>query len=148
MRPAWRWGLALGALAALVVLVAAVARPKSLSVQTTAVRRGNLLVPVQCDGTLEPPPGGELRAADAATVGALLVKSGDLFDYHRHVLAGSAQGHAGSGRFTLAPPPGKKACRVRLFRPFDDGTDNWEEGYAWLIATGQKLKRVFARDWD
>ena len=42
--------------------------------------------------------------------------------------------------------PGKKACRVRLFRPFDDGTDNWEEGYVRLIATWQKLKRVFA--WD
>jgi multidrug efflux pump subunit AcrA (membrane-fusion protein) len=77
MRPAWRWGLALGALAALVVLVAAVARPKSLSVQTAAVRRGDLLVPVQCDGTLEPPPGGELRVADAATVAELLVKNGD-----------------------------------------------------------------------
>ena len=54
----------------------------------------------------------------------------------------------GLGELSWQPLPGKKACRVRLFRPFDDGTDNWEEGYAWLIATGQKLKRVFARDWD
>src|SRR5438093_12534396 len=77
MRPAWRWGLALGALVALVVLVAAVSRPKGLSVQTAAVRRGDLLVPVQCDGTLEPPPGGELRAADAATVAELIAKNGD-----------------------------------------------------------------------
>ena len=77
MRPAWRWGLALGALAALVVLVAAVSRPKGPSVQTAAVRRGDLLVPVQCDGTLEPPPGGELRAADAATVAELVAKNGD-----------------------------------------------------------------------
>ena len=46
------------------------------------------------------------------------------------------------------PLPGKKACRVRLFRPFDDGVANWEEGYAWLISTGQKFKSVFARDWD
>ena len=35
-----------------------------------------------------------------------------------------------------------------MFRPFDDGMANWEEGYVWLIATGQKLKRVFARDWE
>jgi HlyD family secretion protein len=77
IRPAWRWGLALGAVAALVVLVAAVSRPKGPSVQTAAVRRGDLLVPVQCDGTLEPPPGGELRAADAATVAELLAKNGD-----------------------------------------------------------------------
>jgi HlyD family secretion protein len=77
MRPAWRWGLALGAFAALVVLVAAVSRPKGASVQTAAVRRGDLLVPVQCDGTLEPPPGGELRAADAATVADLVAKNGD-----------------------------------------------------------------------
>jgi len=77
MRPAWRWGLALGVLAALVVLVAAVSRPGGLPVQTAAVRRGDLLVPVQCDGTLEPPPGGELRAADAATVAELPVRNGD-----------------------------------------------------------------------
>ncbi|HEY1434918.1 MAG TPA: efflux RND transporter periplasmic adaptor subunit [Thermoanaerobaculia bacterium] len=77
MRPAWRWGLALGALAALVILVAAVSRPNGLPVQTAAVRRGDLLVPVQCDGTLEPPPGGELRATDAATVTELLAKNGD-----------------------------------------------------------------------
>ena len=54
----------------------------------------------------------------------------------------------GLGELSWQPLPGKKACRVRLFRPFDDGTDNWEEGYAWLIATGQKLKRMFARDWE
>lgn len=77
MRPAWRWAIALAAVAALGALVAAVARPKGLSVQTAAVRRSNLLVPVQCDGTLEPPPGGELRAADAATVAELLAKNGD-----------------------------------------------------------------------
>ena len=42
----------------------------------------------------------------------------------------------------------KKACRVRLFRPFDDGMANWEEGYTRLISTGQKFKWVLARDWD
>jgi multidrug efflux pump subunit AcrA (membrane-fusion protein) len=72
----WR-RIAGGALLVLVVLVAAVSRPKPPSVQTAVVRRGDLQVPVQCDGTLEPPPGGELRAADPATVVGLLVKSGD-----------------------------------------------------------------------
>src|SRR5215470_3546294 len=74
--PGWRW-IAAGALLAVVVLVAAVSRPKPPSVQTAAVRRGDLQVPVQCDGTLEPPPGGELRAADSATVAGIPVKSGD-----------------------------------------------------------------------
>jgi multidrug efflux pump subunit AcrA (membrane-fusion protein) len=76
IRSGWRWGLGLGALA-LVVLVAAVSRPRGASVQAVAVRRGDLLVPVQCDGTLEPPLGGELRAADAAAVAEILAKNGD-----------------------------------------------------------------------
>ena len=33
-------------------------------------------MPVQCDGTLEPPPGGELRAGDPATVAEIYVQSG------------------------------------------------------------------------
>jgi membrane fusion protein (multidrug efflux system) len=41
------------------------------------VQRQDLLVPVQCDGTLEPPPGGELRSPEAATVAELMVKDGD-----------------------------------------------------------------------
>jgi HlyD family secretion protein len=84
IHPAWRWGLALLALALLAGVVAAVSRPKGPSVRTSAVRRGDLLVPVQCDGTLEPPPGGELRAGDAATVAELLVANG------AHVRAGVA----------------------------------------------------------
>jgi len=74
--PGWKW-IAAGALLALIVLVAAVSRPKAPSVQTAAVRRGDLQVPVQCDGTLEPPPGGELRASDAGAVAELYVRSGD-----------------------------------------------------------------------
>lgn len=76
-RRGWRWTLLGGGLLALVVLVAAVSRPRAPSVQTAAVKRGNLVVPVQCDGTLEPPPGGELRAIDPATVAEILVKNGD-----------------------------------------------------------------------
>ncbi len=84
IRPAWRWGLALLVLVLLGGVIAAVSRPKGPSVQTAAVRRGDLLVPVQCDGTLEPPPGGELRASDPAMVAQLLVGNGD------HVRAGVA----------------------------------------------------------
>lgn len=83
IRPAWRWGLALLVLALLGGVVAAMSRPKGPSVQTAAVRRGDLLVPVQCDGTLEPPPGGELRAGEAAIVAEFFVGSGD------HVRAGA-----------------------------------------------------------
>jgi multidrug efflux pump subunit AcrA (membrane-fusion protein) len=76
-RRGWRWALLGGGVLALVVLVAAVSRPRGASVQTAVVKRGNLVVPVQCDGTLEPPPGGELRAIDSATVAEILVKNGD-----------------------------------------------------------------------
>jgi HlyD family secretion protein len=77
MRPAWRWGLSLLVLAVLALGVAAASRPKGPAVQVAPVRRGNLLVPVQCDGTLEPPPGGELRAADTATVAEIMAHNGD-----------------------------------------------------------------------
>ena len=76
-RRGWRWTLLGGGVLALVVLVAAVSRPRAPSVQTAAVKRDSLVVPVQCDGTLEPPPGGELRAMDPATVAEILVKNGD-----------------------------------------------------------------------
>ena len=77
IHPAWRWGLGLLVLALLAGVFAAFSRPKGPSVQTASVRRGDLVVPVQCDGTLEPPPGGELRAADAATVAQVYVRNGD-----------------------------------------------------------------------
>ncbi len=75
-RRRWWWA---GGVTLLVVVfsVAALSRPKSPAVQTASVRRGSLQVPVQCDGTLEPPPGGELRASDPGTVAELYVKSGD-----------------------------------------------------------------------
>ncbi len=76
-RRLWWWVLGAAALVGIVVSLTAVARPKAPAVQTAAVRRGNLLVPVQCDGTLEPPPGGELRASDAGAVAELYVRSGD-----------------------------------------------------------------------
>ena len=39
-------------------------------------RRADIAIPVLCDGTLEPDPGGELRAPAAATVDRILVRDG------------------------------------------------------------------------
>jgi RND family efflux transporter MFP subunit len=76
-RKALRWT----GIATLVILlagvIAALSRPRGVPVQVVPVRRGDLVVPIQCDGTLEPPPGGEMRAAEAATVAELLVHEGD-----------------------------------------------------------------------
>ena len=77
MRSRWRWVAAVFALVLLLGLFAAFRRPRGALVQVAPVERGDLLVPVQSDGTLEPPPGGELRAAEPATVAELLVREGD-----------------------------------------------------------------------
>ncbi|HEY3169379.1 MAG TPA: efflux RND transporter periplasmic adaptor subunit [Thermoanaerobaculia bacterium] len=77
IRPAWRWGMGLLAVLLLVGVVAAIARPRGPSVEVVAVKRGDLLVPIQCDGSLEPPPGGELRSPQSATVAEILVREGD-----------------------------------------------------------------------
>jgi RND family efflux transporter MFP subunit len=76
-RAGWRWAAVAVAAVALLVLVGAFARPKRVVVQAVPVQRQDLLVPVQCDGTLEPPPGGELRSPEAATVAQVYVKDGD-----------------------------------------------------------------------
>ncbi len=73
----WRWPLlAVGALV-LAWLVLGLAKPRGVAVQVAEVKRGDLVVPVQCDGTLEPPPGGELRSPESATVKDILVREGD-----------------------------------------------------------------------
>ena len=74
---ALRWAIGVGALVLVLALFAAFARPKGVGVQVAPAKRGDLVVPVQCDGTLEPPPGGELRSVEAATVAELLTKEGD-----------------------------------------------------------------------
>jgi HlyD family secretion protein len=72
-----RW-LAAAAFALVVLLLAAALwRPKPPAVASAKVIRGDLVVPILCDGTLEPLPGGELRALDAATVAAVLVREGE-----------------------------------------------------------------------
>ncbi len=57
--------------------VAALSRPSGAAVQIAPVKRADLVVPIQCDGALEPPPGGELRAAQAAIVAEILARDGD-----------------------------------------------------------------------
>src|SRR5262249_22975996 len=73
----WRWLAGIAVAAILLLVVAAFARPRGVSVQAVAVQRQDLLVPVQCDGNVEPPPGGELRSPENATVAELLVRDGD-----------------------------------------------------------------------
>ena len=46
------------------------------TVQTATAERRALVVPILADGTLEPPPGGEVRAPEAGVVGAMLVREG------------------------------------------------------------------------
>jgi len=63
--------------AAAVAAVALTFRSRPATVHTVPVRSGDLLVRVLCDGNLEPPPGGELRAGDGGTVAAIAVRDGE-----------------------------------------------------------------------
>ena len=72
----WRLAAVLVGLALVAILLMALTRPRGVPVQVVEVRRGDLVVPVQCDGTLEPPPGGELRAAEVATVAEIPAHEG------------------------------------------------------------------------
>ena len=69
---------AIAALAAGVALsAAACGRGGEAEVQVAAAQRGDLLAKILCDGNLEPPRGGELRAADGGTVAELAVHEGE-----------------------------------------------------------------------
>jgi multidrug efflux pump subunit AcrA (membrane-fusion protein) len=65
-------------LALLVVFVSR--RDGGVPVQVATTSRSDLLVPVLCDGTLEPAPGGELRAPESATVAEIFVREGSLVE--------------------------------------------------------------------
>jgi RND family efflux transporter MFP subunit len=67
------------AIAAVVLALSIVAfrRPSRTPVETARAARRALVVPILSDGTLEPPPGSEVRAPAAATVAAILVRDGD-----------------------------------------------------------------------
>lgn len=74
----WRWAFG-AAVLLVIILIAAVlfGRPGKTSVQIARAARVNLVVPILSDGTLEPLPGGELRAPEAATVAAILAHEGE-----------------------------------------------------------------------
>src|SRR5712691_285519 len=48
----------------------------SATVQTALVTRRSLVVPILADGTLEPPPGSEVRAPEGGVVGAIFAHEG------------------------------------------------------------------------
>jgi len=71
-----RWLLAAAGALVVLLLAANFWRPTPPVVNAAKVAKADLVVPILCDGTLEPAPGGELRALDAATVAAVLVYDG------------------------------------------------------------------------
>jgi RND family efflux transporter MFP subunit len=70
-------------MAGAVVLAAAIAailwtvRPRGVAFHTARASTERLVVPIQCDGTIEAPPGGELRALENAVVGGLPAREGE-----------------------------------------------------------------------
>ncbi len=52
-------------------------RGQGVPVRLARATRSRLVVPVLCSGTLQPPPGGELRAAEGGLVAAILAKEGE-----------------------------------------------------------------------
>ena len=72
-----RWLLAAAGALLVLLLAANFWRPTPPVVNAAKAAHADLVVSILCDGTLEPAPGGELRALDAATVAAVLVNDGD-----------------------------------------------------------------------
>jgi len=76
-RPLFRILAPMAGVLVLVIVFQGFRKPKGVEVQVAKASRGDLVVGILCDGTLEPPLGGEVRAREAATVTALLVREGD-----------------------------------------------------------------------
>jgi HlyD family secretion protein len=57
--------------------VLASVRTGRVPVRLARVTRSSLVVPVLCGGTLQPPPGGELRASEAGLVAAIWAREGE-----------------------------------------------------------------------
>jgi HlyD family secretion protein len=81
VRPFRVRGVAVAAAGALLLVVAlafmALRKPEGVEAASARAVRKDLVVPILSDGTLEPPPGGELRAADRARVAAIRVREGE-----------------------------------------------------------------------
>jgi HlyD family secretion protein len=71
------WAVAAGLSMVAIAGGVALLRPRGVAAQIVAARVGTLLVQVQCDGTLEAPTGGELRAEESGLVAAPRVHDGD-----------------------------------------------------------------------
>jgi HlyD family secretion protein len=73
----WRWIAGVALVVTLALAVIAFRGPSGVSVTTAWAVRKDLVVPILSDGTLEPPPGGELRASEAAAVAAIPAREGE-----------------------------------------------------------------------
>lgn len=72
----WRWILGALAVAAVAAALFAFRGSSQTTVPATKPARKDLVVSIASDGSLEPPPGGELRATAAATVREIFVAEG------------------------------------------------------------------------
>jgi multidrug efflux pump subunit AcrA (membrane-fusion protein) len=73
----WRWAVGAGVVLVVVLTAVALRGPVGVPVSTARAARLDLVVPILSDGTLEPPPGGELRAPEAARIAAILARDGE-----------------------------------------------------------------------
>ena len=76
LRTALRVALLVGLVVLLSLVTLAALRGRGERVRVAAVSRGALRVVVSCAGVLQPPAGGELRAAEAGRVAALYKADG------------------------------------------------------------------------
>ncbi|HEY6147234.1 MAG TPA: hypothetical protein VIZ69_06030, partial [Thermoanaerobaculia bacterium] len=72
----WRWLLAAAAVAAIAAALFAFRGSSQGAFSTAKAARKDLVVSITSDGTLEPPPGGELRAPANAIVREILAAEG------------------------------------------------------------------------
>ena len=75
-KSAWRWALAAAAVAAIAAALFAFRGSSQGPYATVKPMRKDLVVTITSDGTLEPPPGGELRAPASAAVREILAAEG------------------------------------------------------------------------
>jgi HlyD family secretion protein len=76
-RVPWRWAIGVAAVLVIALSFVAFRGPSGVPFESARAARKNLVVPILSDGSLEPPPGGELRAPEAATVAAIPAREGD-----------------------------------------------------------------------
>jgi multidrug efflux pump subunit AcrA (membrane-fusion protein) len=76
-RMPWRWAIGTAVVLAIVLAVVAFRGPSGAPVSTARAVRKDLVVPILAEGSLEPPPGGELRAPETAMVASIPAKEGE-----------------------------------------------------------------------